>query len=729
MSVFNPIADLTPNLNGYSGVSTFRFWCQKILPIVYDDSLSYYELLNKVVVYLNHVIEDLGVTEDNVEILRDKFVELLEQVDARLSDLGLEKFVDEKIEEMALNGYFLNLITEYFGLGGFINLKLFAPGGELTASHFQDALDAAKAYGSSYYIPAGNYYDMHCEIDWDCELWIDRGAVFEKETLGADSHTTFLFHDCRFKLNGGTFFNGDAEEASSSLVTVGRNYSDARGVYGVSGFILADNCHDSEIVNVNVTHSLTAGCITLSNCISTSVKNCNFNNILFYGILISQRRKENNPDAFSGNISVEGCVFKNIRAPYAEETASGETNYPTAFCYAVYTGVAGNLKTDTEAALPNVLARAIKPLNNLRYVNNYVDGSDDCGLDTHGASNVYIGNNTVLNTVCAITAYNDNNREPRPEGWRMENIIIENNYCESEKENSSLTHWPHPFIYLGPSSIGKVTGGHVWSKTQKIDSFTNCRVYNNTFITKNDYGRGSTTIKGWLYLSDGGTGITIEQNYFKTIRPSNWSATSRYALTITRQINVIFRNNTCSPDQQELVRFYGCYGECRYNTGFKFYAASESVWYMEGITYNIDSELVPRIAKLGESFWMNTSPCIVTSYGYKWCHRVADTTDPSGFRFDVPAYSRKVRIIGTRLFLEDENGAYGVVTLIPNLSVSVTRDGETSAKNVVVINQVSDNEFVLNTAPSYTGDTGTQDHYYTLALRTCTIKSLDNIPA
>ena len=30
-------------------VEPVRYWCHKILPLVYDDSLSYMELLNKVV--------------------------------------------------------------------------------------------------------------------------------------------------------------------------------------------------------------------------------------------------------------------------------------------------------------------------------------------------------------------------------------------------------------------------------------------------------------------------------------------------------------------------------------------------------------------------------------------------------------------------------------------------------------------------------------------------------
>ena len=35
----------------------FRFWCYKVLPLVYDDSLSYYEVLCKVVDYINKLIE------------------------------------------------------------------------------------------------------------------------------------------------------------------------------------------------------------------------------------------------------------------------------------------------------------------------------------------------------------------------------------------------------------------------------------------------------------------------------------------------------------------------------------------------------------------------------------------------------------------------------------------------------------------------------------------------
>ena len=43
-------------MNTVNPISPFKFWCQKVLPLVYDDSLSYYELLCKVVNFFNEVI-------------------------------------------------------------------------------------------------------------------------------------------------------------------------------------------------------------------------------------------------------------------------------------------------------------------------------------------------------------------------------------------------------------------------------------------------------------------------------------------------------------------------------------------------------------------------------------------------------------------------------------------------------------------------------------------------
>lgn len=51
-------------------LQNFRFWCYKVLPLVYDDSLSYYEVLCKVVNYINKLIEQDKIFGDELEKLK-----------------------------------------------------------------------------------------------------------------------------------------------------------------------------------------------------------------------------------------------------------------------------------------------------------------------------------------------------------------------------------------------------------------------------------------------------------------------------------------------------------------------------------------------------------------------------------------------------------------------------------------------------------------------------------
>lgn len=57
---------------GKNMLETFRFWCFKVLPLVYDDSLSYYEILCKVVDYINKLIEQDKVFGGEIEKLKQE---------------------------------------------------------------------------------------------------------------------------------------------------------------------------------------------------------------------------------------------------------------------------------------------------------------------------------------------------------------------------------------------------------------------------------------------------------------------------------------------------------------------------------------------------------------------------------------------------------------------------------------------------------------------------------
>lgn len=76
---------------------TFKFYCQKVLPLVYDQSLSYYEVLCKVVEKLNELGSTVNtysdaistITENNAS-LTNTVNKLSNSVDTRFSQLNAE---------------------------------------------------------------------------------------------------------------------------------------------------------------------------------------------------------------------------------------------------------------------------------------------------------------------------------------------------------------------------------------------------------------------------------------------------------------------------------------------------------------------------------------------------------------------------------------------------------------------------------------------------------------
>lgn len=99
-------ANFTPDWNGYTNMKPFKFWCQKVLPTVYDDSLSYYEVLCKLVKYLNQVIENMEKVEQNTDALLVAFNELQGWVNDYFDNLDVQDEIDHKIDEMVEDGTF-----------------------------------------------------------------------------------------------------------------------------------------------------------------------------------------------------------------------------------------------------------------------------------------------------------------------------------------------------------------------------------------------------------------------------------------------------------------------------------------------------------------------------------------------------------------------------------------------------------------------------------------------
>lgn len=183
----------------------FRFWCQKVLPLVYDDSLSYYELLCKVVDYINKNLEDINS-------LAEGFTELKSFVENYFDNLDVNEIIDQKLDLMALDGTLTNLISGYITpyiqsqdaynrdtrnlviqitdeqtnrintIQGMVGSPLVA----VTASQMTDHNRIYVYTGSETGYVAGNWYY------WDGEAWVS-GGVYNAVAVNTDK--TFTQHD------------------------------------------------------------------------------------------------------------------------------------------------------------------------------------------------------------------------------------------------------------------------------------------------------------------------------------------------------------------------------------------------------------------------------------------------------------------------------------------------------------------------------------------------------
>ena len=101
----------------YNNLTHFKFWCQKILPLVYDDSLSYYEILCKVTDYINKLIDDDNAIISNVNELKNE-LSIVQKWIADFDTSFIQKQVEEYIAKaiktvtfgISSGGYFMAMI-------------------------------------------------------------------------------------------------------------------------------------------------------------------------------------------------------------------------------------------------------------------------------------------------------------------------------------------------------------------------------------------------------------------------------------------------------------------------------------------------------------------------------------------------------------------------------------------------------------------------------------------
>lgn len=119
-------------------MNRLTFWCQKVLPLVYDDSLSYYELLCKVVDYINNLIKnqndiinvleiqgsDIATLKNDVTFLKEELEKIKNGEYMGVYLQAIEKWIDKNLPTIIQNsvkyvffglsddGYFVAYVPE-----------------------------------------------------------------------------------------------------------------------------------------------------------------------------------------------------------------------------------------------------------------------------------------------------------------------------------------------------------------------------------------------------------------------------------------------------------------------------------------------------------------------------------------------------------------------------------------------------------------------------------------
>ena len=92
----------------------FKFWCHKVLPLVYDDSLSYYEVLCKIYDYLNKLIDEVLYLEEAIELLKKYIDEYFDNLDLQeeVNNFLSEYVQTDEFRDIVMNSIGANLVNE-----------------------------------------------------------------------------------------------------------------------------------------------------------------------------------------------------------------------------------------------------------------------------------------------------------------------------------------------------------------------------------------------------------------------------------------------------------------------------------------------------------------------------------------------------------------------------------------------------------------------------------------
>lgn len=379
-------------------IPKFRRFVLQNFPFIEQDfdALTDYQLICKVVEYLNKVIDQTNTTTTQVSILTDAFNQLKSFVEHYFDNLDVQEEINNKLDELVADGTLTELLANY----AMTKVDYFA----ITTESTMD--DIKKAF-------LGNGRAKIIEFE--------KGNYTLSEQVALTSHTKVI-------LNGSSISSSYTDQWNDNIIFTALN-ENATGYNGISDFEIIDGFINTGFVfmhannikfnTIEFGNEITSHAIQIAGCENFTVENCTFN-----GTIISDA-KGNTHEC----IQIETCNYTS--QPYLPEESS---TYDHTGCKNIKI-VNCTFNNGDEINTRNYISighHAYDDSNRLAHKNLLIE---NCQFKTNHYSDIRLAEikGAVIrnNTFNQVNDYNDQNSIRI--SWQNEDILIENNTWLSTK--------------------------------------------------------------------------------------------------------------------------------------------------------------------------------------------------------------------------------------------------------------------------------------------------------